>query len=150
MRNIDRASDQTNLAGGRMADKKDIRDYFVYAISAESKFLKFGVSGNLLSRFETIQGSCPLALDLVASIGCLTRADAYDLERKIHIALKPHRVRGEWFKSCPRTLAVVEFLRRKDVLKMRAALCDWARNLKVHALDGFMTQTRGDFTAYSR
>ena len=74
---------------------------FVYLIKCMNKdgFIKIGVAKDIQSRLDTMQTGCPYRLELLASIRCISRGQAYEMERKLHILFKKHRIRGEWFKK---------------------------------------------------
>jgi hypothetical protein len=53
----------------------------------------------LRQRLAYWQNGCPYALELLASIRCVSRGQAYEMERSLHALFKKHRIRGEWFKK---------------------------------------------------
>ena len=74
---------------------------FVYLIKCLNKdgFIKIGVARNVQSRLDTMQTGCPYKLELLASIKCVSRGQAYGIERSLHILFKRDKVRGEWFRK---------------------------------------------------
>ena len=74
---------------------------FVYLIKCINKdgFIKIGVARNVQSRLETMQTGCPYELKILASIKCMSKGQAYGIERSLHYLFGRDRVRGEWFRK---------------------------------------------------
>jgi hypothetical protein len=98
----------------------------LYAIlSPTAGQIKIGISAAPLERMKDLQWAHGQPLELLVEVD--TRSYTRTRERAIHRRLAPHRLAGEWFRSCPDVLAVVEELkaearmganpfRRKDML----------------------------------
>jgi hypothetical protein len=80
---------------------------YVYAIRRGTDGpIKIGVTTNLASRLATLQTATPEPLNVVALIPGGT-----EVERMIHLYLREHRIRGEWFAPSEHVLRVVRELR---------------------------------------
>jgi predicted GIY-YIG superfamily endonuclease len=90
---------------------------FVYLIKCINKdgFIKIGVAKEVQSRLDTMQTGCPYKLELLASIKCVSRKQAYELEGRLHRLFKNKRVRGEWFRKVSMYKAIDVL--NKDVIK---------------------------------
>ena len=84
----------------------------LYAISAEGQFIKFGIAKNPDKRLDQLQVGSPFELKLIAHVLTPDAATAVGLEKLVHAALGRFHARGEWFFSCPRTLAAAGFMNR--------------------------------------
>jgi hypothetical protein len=79
---------------------------FVYAISFDRRFIKFGHASNVRNRLSTLQTGCPVELEILAYIMTPNDWAAQELEGFIHAAAVRYHARGEWFLSCPKTLDI--------------------------------------------
>jgi hypothetical protein len=85
-------------------DLDDARRYtFLYFVQDAGGPVKIGIAANPWNRFKNLQVANPRRLTLLAVVPATA-----DLERLLHSILRPDRIRGEWFASTPRVLAVVE------------------------------------------
>lgn len=75
----------------------------IYVLRTRSApFLKIGFTDNSISdRIKSIQTGCPFSLDLI-------HVEQGDLasEKEIHKRLARHKVNGEWFELCEKTLGI--------------------------------------------
>lgn len=98
----------------------------VYAISAGDSYIKFGVSLSIAKRMDQMQIHCPLQLKLLYVSKPMAKRHAYLLEAILHRAASYYQVRGEWFQSCPKTLAIVEVLKKKPLIELADHFGKWA------------------------
>lgn len=94
--------------------------YKVYFITYGKKSgnpTKIGVTSNLERRIKTLQVSCPFDMKCTASICFDDRELAYKFEHFMHVKLRKHWIRGEWFRSGYWNLnkIVSEYSELKDV-----------------------------------
>lgn len=80
----------------------------IYAISADAMFIKFGIAADPKSRIYALQNGSPLKLRLLSHLVTSTGGKAQSLEKQVHAALARYHAHGEWFYSCPKTIAVAE------------------------------------------
>jgi hypothetical protein len=92
--------------------RKPTRETSLYAISANAEFIKFGFAAKPGSRLAELQVGSPFELKLLATLRMPDQASAADLEKRVHVAVARFHFRGEWFYSCPKTLAVAGFMER--------------------------------------
>lgn len=81
--------------------KPRIRNVYIIRSSADKQF-KIGMSYDAIDRLKALQTGTGKALKLVH-----VEAGSSALERKAHLALAPHRIRGEWFRATPTVRAFV-------------------------------------------
>ena len=87
----------------------------IYAIRM-GNFVKFGRAGSAEQRIRDLQIGCPEKLSLIACI----EANAA-VETRIHRALKPLNVQGEWFRLAEEAEQVVELIKAGDL----SPLLEW-------------------------
>lgn len=104
---------------------KQVELISVYAISV-GEFLKFGISKDMSKRLSEIQCNCPYEAKALASINDLTLSQAGTLENAVHAALDKFHERGEWFRKCQKTLAVVELMKTKEYRQFLSIMNTWA------------------------
>jgi hypothetical protein len=78
----------------------------VYFVRCEA-FIKIGIAGSVLRRFEHLQTASPFQLEGLGFIACASGADAVRREAILHTQFAGHRVRGEWFNDVPSIRAYV-------------------------------------------
>ncbi len=98
----------------------------VYAISAGGQFIKFGNAKNPSKRLDELQVGSPFQLKLLGFVPTPDIATAVRLEKLVHKALVRFYVRGEWFQSCPRTLAAAEFM-KQGIESFELIMIEWLR-----------------------
>ena len=114
--------------------RKPLSGFYVYAIGdAEARFIKFGHARDPAPRLTVLQVATPMELRLLAAFLVETKWDAFNVEGLLHIASAPYHIRGEWFRSSPRTLAFVEWMRKPNFL---ALIADAARETQPPNPDG--------------
>lgn len=66
----------------------------LYLIRAANGFVKIGISANVRKRFDALNASSPIELELI-----FTKTDMFacDLEAQLHKQYAAKRVKGEWF-----------------------------------------------------
>lgn len=106
----------------------------VYAIAAPEICIKFGVANDPQKRLKKLQTDSPVDLKVLAFSTPLARADAFRLEWTIHRAVLSYHVRGEWFRSCPKTLGIVELLKAHRAEKVFEIVSGWATDEWIGAL----------------
>jgi hypothetical protein len=84
----------------------------LYAIVTEGRFIKFGYAKNPARRLSELQVGSPFELILLATLALPDEWFAQEVERYVHVAAAKYHVRGEWFRSSPKTLMVVEWMKR--------------------------------------
>lgn len=99
---------------------------YLYAISSDNRYIKFGVGGRPIKRLIDLQVGSPHDLKLLAEIFAYTSECAHELERVTHSALEKYHVRGEWFQMVPKTLALVELMKTRKYPEFRSLVCNWA------------------------
>lgn len=104
-----------------------MRTYSVYAISAEARYIKFWVTSDLKRRLRNLQHYSPFRLKALYISEDLPKLAAFSLEKVIHKAAVSYHAQGEWFKSCPKTLAIVNLLKTKPLDEISEILNKWAR-----------------------
>ena len=78
---------------------------YIYIFSnVETGRFKIGKANNVANRFKTAQTFASERLERVCERS-VPASKVYDIEKKIHKALKHHRRNGEWF-SCPKEVAI--------------------------------------------
>jgi hypothetical protein len=106
-------SEETRARSRRSRVRLDpTRKCHLYAISFEGRFIKFGIAVNPAQRLNELQVASPLELRLLAYVEVENTTVALETEKVVHLALARFHVRGEWFQSCPRTLAAAQFMER--------------------------------------
>lgn len=76
--------------------------YFIKSGFDKKPPIKIGVAKNINRRLDSLQTANPEKLEVIASIKCSNRAEAYNIESYLHEKLKNRRIRGEWFATCMR------------------------------------------------
>ena len=91
----------------------------IYAIRAVgTEYIKIGKANSVGRRLKELEVASPFELHIEAV------ADwPDDEERRLHIYLRPHYVRGEWFKDGETLTHVIELLRRETGLGEWQAIC---------------------------
>lgn len=91
--------------------RKPPRAYVVYAFGdVEARYIKFGHAYDHRKRLNSLQVGSPLELRILGTCAASGRWDAFQLEALIHEAAVEHFIRGEWFRSCPRTLLIIGWM----------------------------------------
>jgi len=67
------------------------------AVHLAASFHKIGVANDLSKRMQSIQTGCPLKIALVGTLKCKSRAQAFDIERRLHLFHDQYKTHGEWF-----------------------------------------------------
>lgn len=111
----------------------------LYSISADRQFIKFGFASRPKARLIELQVGSPLKLELLATIDALDQSNAARLESLIHTAAIRYHVRGEWFKSCPKTLAIVAAM-KGDLESFEKCIYPWAHVENARAKDSVNSQ----------
>jgi hypothetical protein len=75
---------------------------FVYAVAGPAAAIKVGFATDIGRRMAELQTASPVELRLIAAIRG-TRAT----EQALHRKLASFRMRGEWFRECDETLAII-------------------------------------------
>lgn len=114
------------------ADLRHERLPKLYAISADSKFIKFGVAFQPRRRMIELQTASPFALTLLGQIELPDRESAFVTEKLVHLAAASDHVRGEWFHSCPKTLSIVNLM-KSELHVFHEMLTGWADREIAHA-----------------
>jgi hypothetical protein len=60
--------------------------------------IKIGIAGNVMSRLKQVGNHLSEPIELIGAI-----PGDHELERIIHVRLRPYRLKGEWFRDCPET-----------------------------------------------
>jgi len=92
----------TNRIPGKRvpANQKDsCRGKFLYVMREEGGSIKVGVANNAQYRRRTLQGGNPRRLMVIALWEFERRAQAYSLERAVHLQYADDRIGGEWFRT---------------------------------------------------
>jgi len=78
--------------------------FYVYIIAEQhnhfirgSQCVKIGVVRNIERRLSQLQTGNPKTLEVVMSVGPMSRMQAYRLEAQFHHKLSDQRISGEWF-----------------------------------------------------
>ena len=71
---------------------------YVYAITAGDEYVKIGLSDEPAKRAWAMQTHNPLRLEISLLLAFRSREYAREIEARLHVALRSHRVRGEWFR----------------------------------------------------
>ena len=72
-----------------------------YAIKAVgTDLVKIGAARDFKARMWKMQPFCPVELRMVAS-------SESDIEKRLHVLLKPHRAHGEWFHANEKVMSVI-------------------------------------------
>jgi hypothetical protein len=88
----------------------------VYFITdRKAGMVKVGCAYDPYDRLKTLQCANPNKLKIEALL-----RGSHKRERELHTALKKYRVRGEWFRLCPETEAVIREIGRPSRVKMLA------------------------------
>lgn len=98
---------------------------YLYAFGSEGRYIKFGISKNLRARIATLSIGHPTEMKLLGFIFMPDRDYAREMEKRVHNALAPFHARGEWFKSCPKTMALAEMMGRLDGAKFDSIVQAW-------------------------
>lgn len=101
----------------------------IYLLSA-GDFIKIGVTNDVVRRTKTLQAGCPFPI-VALSIRSVPTVVAFQVERRVHAALKPHQAHGEWFRA---DAAEAKRLVHIEIVKAKSAMEKWVR-------DGFMDWT---------
>lgn len=73
---------------------------YVYFVRAGNRgAIKIGVAKDIKKRVDELQVGNAFRLNVIASIPCDCREQAFDLEKKIHRFFRRQRIRGEWFQG---------------------------------------------------
>lgn len=88
----------------------------IYAIRAVgTQYIKFGFTDyGIKKRLETLQIGCPLDLEVLATCYGKRNVETW-IHWMLHKAGAHHR--GEWFKECKDTAAVIELMKADSWLK---------------------------------
>jgi len=71
---------------------------YVYFIRAGKKGpIKVGITNEVEKRLETLQTANAYKLEILALIGCRSRSEALNIEKKVHKFYRRQNIRGEWF-----------------------------------------------------
>lgn len=70
----------------------------VAPISADSAYLKIGISSDIPKRIAAVQTGCPIQIKEILYHKALSRESARAVERAMHADLDGFRVSGEWFR----------------------------------------------------
>jgi Meiotically up-regulated gene 113 len=98
---------------------------YLYAISSDSRYIKFGVAGRPIKRLIELQIGSPQDLKLLGEIFAYDSEPAFELERIVHRALEAYHVRGEWFQMVPKTLALVDLMNTRRYAEFRSLVLGW-------------------------
>ena len=71
---------------------------YVMTIGNDDSFCKVGFTTNKTRRKKSAQTYSPHEICIKYNMKCKSKARAKRLERLVHLALRDHWVRGEWFK----------------------------------------------------
>lgn len=81
----------------------------IYAIQVgQSGPIKFGITNNIKRRLSALQNAHFESLQVVAT---QETADDAAIEKYVHEACQPDRLRGEWFKTSPQVQELIQFIR---------------------------------------
>jgi hypothetical protein len=69
----------------------------VYFIRNSSEHIKIGVSNDPVKRLATLQTSNHNKLELLYTVTCGSREEAFSLEKSLHALFSSYRAFGEWF-----------------------------------------------------
>lgn len=98
---------------------------YLYAIGIESEFMKFGIAQDPQLRLSGVQTGCPVTIYLLAQMKVQNRTKAGELERLLHSAMQPYRLRGEWFNWTQTTSQAVACLKTHDASRFRLKVQRW-------------------------
>jgi hypothetical protein len=98
----------------------------VYAVRSEDGFIKFGVARDVERRLRAIGTGNAHQLRLVGATKLMPLRQAFDIEWLLHRAVSSLHKRGEWFISCPKTLAIGRMLTELSPERLREVLSDHA------------------------
>lgn len=101
---------------------------YLYAISSDSRYIKFGVGGRPVKRLIELQVGSPHDLKLLGEIFAYDSEPAFELERIVHRALRTYHVRGEWFQMVPKTIALVSLMKSLRYPEFRNVALGWCAN----------------------
>lgn len=101
--------------------------YFVLARGANA--VKIGIAGDLERRLAAMQVACPLVLELLATVEYPRRVMAVAAERRIHVVLEDHNLRGEWYLMTPH---VRDFVGYVKATRQVEPLLDLERNARIN------------------
>ena len=76
--------------------------YFIQSGYDKKPPIKIGVAINVERRLNALQTANPEKLTVIASIKCVNRMEAYNIESYLHRQLSNRKIRGEWFATCMR------------------------------------------------
>lgn len=86
-------------------------DTIIYFAQCAPGPIRVGSTDNTDKRMRSIQGHCPYAVTLLASMpGTLMQ------EMWLHVELRAHKMRGEWFSPDARVLAMADEVARTGAL----------------------------------
>lgn len=104
----------------------------IYAIRAVgTEFIKFGKTKSVGKRLTELEVACPHDLHIEAVANWPDEE-----ERRLHIYLRDHLVRGEWFRECERTWQVIVLLRNERFgLQSWQTICEEARINKARTVN---------------
>lgn len=73
---------------------------------------KIGHAANVEKRIRQLQTGCPTEIRLFASLKCSGKAQAADVERRLHAVFASRRRIGEWFQFASRQAWAIRLLAR--------------------------------------
>lgn len=83
--------------------QKEPCDLYFVESQCQERFIKIGIASNIHERLSKLQISTAYELKLLKLV-----KDAAHLEREIHKEFASSRVRGEWFRSSPALLELID------------------------------------------
>lgn len=105
---------------------------YVYAIGAGRQFIKFGVSNDPIKRIAFFNTGSPLEMVILSQTADMSRKEAFLCEKTIHHAVMDFHARLEWYKSCPKTLALCNLIKNQSPARVLEIARGWATQ------DGFI------------
>lgn len=122
------------------------RTYLVYLIGCRSgseAYVKIGRTSSLRRRLSNIQTGCPHPIDAAFVITSEYQEEVVGLERLLHLRLRPHRLRAEWYLASPTFLRTLDMLLKKineggfsyDEIRTMPDFCGPELEIMLHAHD---------------
>lgn len=105
---------------------KDVATFVYFVQMRHSRSVKVGIANDITVRLRSLQNGNPEDLAVICSI-----TGDYPLEQSLHLALKPWRLRGEWFSWCePLERAVADLNSGKNIVDVIMDICTAADELQ--------------------
>jgi len=88
---------------GERSTKIKSKYKYLYIIKCreDDSVLKVGISNHPKGRLRSLQSASWNELFIWAYFGMYSEKDCFQLEQRIHLKLRKHSIRGEWFRVQP-------------------------------------------------